>query len=235
MKTIVVIGATGDVGQGIVAELLQAGHAVTAVGRSPDRLARLTQIHAGIAALSTLRGSVETLDNAKSLAAAIGGSPAPDAIVVSVNGRQQTSGVFDLQADTLEQMLRSNLSTHLVAAQALIPAVAPGGLYLGIGGGMADLVFPGNAAISMAQAAQRALFRYLAKEGEGRPVMIRELLLYAMIAGERTRATAEPHWLTAEEVGRHVAAIIADPGPFEGPILSLKSRKQVGQPERKPT
>jgi hypothetical protein len=65
-------------------------------------------------------------------------------------------------------------------------------------------------------------------------VLIRELLLYAMIAGESKRDVAEPHWITAEEVGRHVGAIIADPAPFEGPILSLKSRRQIGIPERKP-
>jgi hypothetical protein len=86
----------------------------------------------------------------------------------------------------------------------------------------------------MAQAAQRMLFRYLSQEYEGRSLMIKELLLYSMINGESKRDQAEPHWISAEEVGCHVVAILSDTASFEGPILSLKSRKQVGQPERKP-
>ena len=34
------------------------------------------------------------------------------------------------------------------------------------------------------------------------------------------------------EVGAHVRAVIEQPDVFPGPILVLKSRKQIGQPER---
>jgi hypothetical protein len=86
----------------------------------------------------------------------------------------------------------------------------------------------------MVAGGMRMPFRYLAKECKARPVPIRELLPYSMIAGANKMAMTEPHRITAEEVGRHVGAIIADPGLLERPVLSLKSRKQDGYPEPKP-
>ena len=59
-------------------------------------------------------------------------------------------------------------------------------------------------------------------------------MLYSMIAGKSNAATAEPHWITDDECGRHVSAVLADLSVFGGPILTLKSRKQIGLPERKP-
>lgn len=233
MKKVAVVGATGDVGQGIVTELLVAGHSVVAVGRSDEKLSKLKAAFPD-AALTVQQGSVESRATGEELAQALAKSGRPDVIIVSVNGRQVTTPLAEMETTLLERILRDNLSTHLVAAQTLVPAVAEGGIYLGIGGGMADLVFPGNAAISMAQSAQRTLFRYLAKEQDGKPVTIKELMLYAMIDGESKRDVAEPHWITDREVGRHVVAVLADPAGFEGTILTLKSKKQVGFPERKP-
>ena len=233
LKQVAVIGATGDVGQGIVAELLAAGYSVVAVGRREQKLAKLAARFPG-AALQVEVGSVETRAAGEALGAALAVSGRPDVIVVAVNGKQEQAPTAELETALLERTLRDNLSTHLVASQTLIPAVADGGTYLGIGGGMADMIFPGYAAISMAQAAQRALFRYLAKEAEGKPVTVKELMLYAMINGESKRDQAEAYWITDREVGRHVVAVLASPAEFEGPILALKSKKQVGLPERKP-
>jgi len=63
---------------------------------------------------------------------------------------------------------------------------------------------------------------------------VRELLLYSMIAGKSNAGKTEPTWVTDDEVGKHVSAILSDLNSFEGPILTVKSRKQIGLPERKP-
>src|SRR5690606_25515710 len=136
-------------------------------------------------------GSVENRETGEKLAEALKQAGKPDFVIVSVNGRQETAPTDQLEAAVLERILKDNLSTHLIASQTLIPAVADGGTYLGIGGGMADNIFPGSVAISMAQSAQRTLFRYLAKEHEGSPVTVKELMLYAMINGESKRDKAE--------------------------------------------
>lgn len=233
VKKATIVGATGDVGLGIVGELLAAGYEVVAVGRNQEKLDALNRRFAD-AMLSTHIGSVESREAGEKLGAALAEGGKPDVIVVSVNGRQETAATNQLESDVLERILKDNLLTHLIASQTLIPAVADGGTYLGIGGGMADTIFPGSVAISMAQSAQRTLFRYLAKEHEGSAVSVKELMLYAMINGESKRDKAEPFWITDREVGRHVVAVLSDPQTFEGPILALKSKKQIGLPERKP-
>lgn len=233
MKHVAVVGATGDVGRGIVAELLDAGYSVVAVGRNRDRLDELAQRHAG-QKLATQVGSVENRQTGEELAAALKPAGRLDAIIVSVNGRQETAPTNETETALIERVFKENVSTHLIASQTLIPVLANGGTYLGIGGGMADNIFSGYAAISMAQSAQRTLFRYLAKEQEGGTVSVKELMLYAMINGESKRDKAEPYWITDREVGRHVVAVLADPATFAGPILALKSKKQIGLPERQP-
>ena len=50
--TILVVGATGVLGRRVVPLLLAQGHAVTAVGRSPERLAPLARLGAAVAAAS---------------------------------------------------------------------------------------------------------------------------------------------------------------------------------------
>jgi len=218
------------VGLGIVAVLLAAGHRVIAVGRRQDALADLAGRHQS-PALTIVAGGVGSAAAAAALAAELAPLK-PDAVVVTVNGFTGSGPVFALGSDELERVMHENLSAQLLAAQHLIPVVAEGGDYLGIGGGMAELVFPGNAAMSMAQAAQRALYAYLAKEGADRPVRIRELLLYSMITPGDLVIEDEPYRISAEEVGRHVEAVLNDPESFAGPILTLKSKKQIGLPER---
>jgi NAD(P)-dependent dehydrogenase (short-subunit alcohol dehydrogenase family) len=230
-KTIVVVGASGMVGEGIALVLAAQGHHVTGVGRSLERLSRIGEQGVGGKRIAILQGDVATDADASRLAADLQRA-SPDVIITSINGFRAASPVFDLQAGNLERTLRENLSAHLTAARHLIPTLKPAGLYLGIGGGMADLVFPRCAAVSMAQAAQRAMFSYLSKEVDASKAYVRELLLYSMITPGSEILAAEPHRITAEEVGRHVAAILERPAEFAGPILSLKSRKQVGFPER---
>jgi hypothetical protein len=82
----------------------------------------------------------------------------------------------------------------------------------------------------MAQAAQRMLYRGLAKERKA-GAQVRELMIVAMVAGRSDRDAAPPDGVTDLDVGRHVCAILDAPERFARPILHLRSREQVGQPE----
>ncbi|MDY0012566.1 MAG: SDR family oxidoreductase [Rhodocyclaceae bacterium] len=229
-KDIVVIGATGDVGQGIVDQLLRAGYRVIAAGRSVERLERLRSRLAGVGVLEVVAGSVEDEDAAASLVEQVGKLAHRLAgVVVSVNAPLEAMSLPNTRSGAFMEVLRTNLATHLVAAKSFIPALPAGANYLAIGGGMADLVVPGMGVLSMCQAAQRVMFRVLAEEMKDRGVRIQELMLVSMIAGESKRGQAHPKWwITDEEVGRHVLAILENPDWFPEPILTLKSRKEVG-------
>ncbi|MGD0955598.1 MAG: SDR family oxidoreductase [Candidatus Acidiferrales bacterium] len=232
MATVLVIGATGDVGQGIVSVLLRSGYRVIAASRGEERLRGLVQRLGFPAALRTLRGSVENEATAAALLAAIReGSDSLDAVITTVSAPRK-SGVllFDRSADDLSQVLRDNLITHFVSAKTFIPAIANGGAYLSIGGGLADFVRPGFGHHSMAQAALRMMLRTLAVELSDRPVVVRELLIASMVNGESRRSIAQPEWVTDLDVGEHVRAILERPHEFPDLIQTLRSRGQVGLP-----
>lgn len=229
-RRLLVVGAGGDVGRGIVGAALQAGRCVVAAGR---RKAPLTELAAlGEAErLAMVQGDLSEEGEASALwDEAVKPFGGIDEVVVSVNVASAPRPLADLSLEALRQSIQGNLLTHFAAARAFLPRMPAGGTFLGIGGGTADFILPGMAPVSMAQAALRMMYRGFAKERKGGP-RIHELMIVSMVAGRSNRADARPDWVTDEEVGRHVCAILDDPIRFAKPVLHLRSRAQVGQPE----
>jgi hypothetical protein len=98
-----------------------------------------------------------------------------------------------------------------------------GSVLLGIGGGMADFVAPGQAVVSMSQAAERMLYRTLHAEVAERGIEIRELMIVSRVLGHSDRHGGAAPMLTDREVGERVCEILADPGaePHLGPVLKI--------------
>jgi len=228
---IAIIGATGTVGRGIARAFSKSGWTVIAVARDPDRLQALVDECEG--EIVPVSGSVG--DDASALALAMAVSehrPVLDAVVVAVNAPPVLAHVMTQPIDDLVELFRHNVMSHLIAAKAFLPLLGPTGHYIGLGGGMADVIVERKGGVSMCQAALRNLFRHLALENEGKGPKVKELMLYSLIVDPADEATADPRWVRADEVGSHVMAIVSQPGEFPGSILALKSRKQVGQPQR---
>jgi NAD(P)-dependent dehydrogenase (short-subunit alcohol dehydrogenase family) len=228
--TAVVIGATGTVGRGIVRQLTAAGWKIVAVARDQGRLDALQRELPGIL---TVSGSVGSDDNAATLAGRVqAAAPTVNAVIASVNVGASPARLLDLAAERLAAVLQDNLVVHHIAARAFIPLLAAGGRYLGLGGGMADVTFAGVGPMSICQAAQRNMFRFFALETQAQDISVVELMLHSHIVDPADEAQANPREIRADEVGQHVLAVLERPTEFIGPILSLKSRKQIGQPER---
>jgi NAD(P)-dependent dehydrogenase (short-subunit alcohol dehydrogenase family) len=215
-RNLLVVGATGDVGQGLVAAALESGRTVVAASRSAEKLRRLADRCPG---LRTVTGSLETEAAAGRLweaaAAAVDGL---DAVAVSVNAPNAPAPLRDLTAEDIAQV-------------AFVPHLPPTGLYVGVGGGMADFVAPGLAHLSMAQAALRMMYRGFAREHREGP-LVRELLIASMVNGQSKRERAEDSWITDIECGRHLCAVLDDVAAFDAPIITLRSREQVGKPDK---
>lgn len=231
VKRLLVVGASGDVGQGVVAAALQGGWQVVAAGRGQQRLDKLRDKHSSdrLAIVAGDLGSEETALAMWSAATACFG--AIDAVLVAVNAPNAARPTLDWQSGELLDVLRDNVITHFVAAKTFIPRLGEDGVYIGIGGGTADFVIPGMGQLSMAQAALRMMYRAIGRDYRGRGPAIRELIIVSMVNGESKRDKAAPDWVTDVEVGQHVCAIVTDPARFPGPILALKSRDQIGQSE----
>jgi NAD(P)-dependent dehydrogenase (short-subunit alcohol dehydrogenase family) len=234
LKRLLVAGATGDVGQGIVEAALQSGWRVVGAARDPAKLAALAAVHSG-AELKTVRGDLSTEDGAQALwAAAQSCFAGIEAVVVAVNAPNVARPVLEWRADDLRGVLDSNLMTHFIAAKTFIPRLLDTGTYVGIGGGAADFVIPGMGQLSMVQAGLRMMYKAIARERRGQGPAIRELLIASMVNGASKRAIADPAWLTDLDVGRHACAILADPAAFPGPVVTLTSKDQVGRPDVAP-
>lgn len=227
MKNTVIIGATGDVGQGLVAQFLAADHRVLAVGRNTQRLDSLRDRFANEASLDVLHGDIANEATTAALRdAAIERLGRLDAVIASVTAPHRQRSLETITADEFADLFRQNVLTHFVAAKTFLPVIEPGGLYLAIGGGMADLLIPRAGHVGVCQAAQRRLFLALAAE-LGSRVRVRELMIYSVVAGTSNRAKARPEWLTDEEIGRYAVAIFEQPDRFGEPIMKLQSREQL--------
>ncbi|PKP95044.1 MAG: hypothetical protein CVT77_00085 [Alphaproteobacteria bacterium HGW-Alphaproteobacteria-16] len=226
-KRLLVLGACGDIGQGIVRGAHAQGFRVVAGDRNAERLTRYDD-GSGIA---TVVGELASIDEARALWDA---AQAPfdgiDAIAIAVNAPNAIKPLMEWTSFEMANVYSTNLLTHFHAIKAMLPRLPANGMLIGIGGGTADFILPKMAQLSMLQAAQRMMYRGFAKECRD-GAHVRELMLISMINGERKRDIAEPHWVMDTEVGEHVCAIISDPETFAGPVLRLESREQVGKPE----
>jgi len=232
-RSAVIIGAAGTVGRGIARVLDRAGWAVTAVGRDQAKLASVNDELGGRAHL--IAGSVADDASAAQTAAWVRAHiGAADAVITSINRPLSLQPALEMSGETLSDFFRENVITHHSAAKAFLPLLTDGGRYIGLGGGMADATVPGLVGVSVCQAAQRNLFRFLALEGAAQGASVVELMLYSHIVDPADDASADPRRIRADEVGEHVLAMLLRPEEFVGPIVTLKSRKEVGEASSEP-
>lgn len=229
-KSICVLGASGTVGNAVTRELLAAGHRVVTVSRSPQKLDKIRATYARTHRIETLEGDVSSDETAAKLRDSIlQHFGRLDGVVSSLGGPEADAPmrILDTSTATLRKAFDSNFFTHVTTARALVQAMNPGGVYVGINGGLADFVVPGRGALSMTQSALRSLYRVLAEEAQvPDKVSVRLLELYGLVATDQNRSQqGDDMWIPDAQVGKRVTGIIMDPGSFAGPILSLKSKR----------
>ncbi|MEY2928205.1 MAG: hypothetical protein RL367_2682 [Pseudomonadota bacterium] len=225
-KKLLVIGAAGDVGQGIVAVAAKRGWQIAAAGRTQAPLETIAARHSNVRALVGDVGSPQAATMLVGAAkVALGGL---DAVIVSVNAPASFRPLFDNDEDSLVALFRSNIVSHFNAAKAALDALPADGVLLGMGGGMADWVPPHGTHQSIVQAGLRNFYRGLAKEYRDR--IVRQMQIVSMVNGESKRDVAQDSWLTDLECGEHACAIVENPAGFKGPVVVLKSRDEVGVP-----
>lgn len=226
-EDVAVIGATGDVGRGVVRAALERGWRVTAVARRAEPLRDLVNEHPD-ASLQVVAGSVEDDAGADLVASRIL-AERPTAVVTAISLPWPRQPLMRTGYDEIATYLATYLGAHLAVSRAFAPRLPAGSLLLGIGGGMADFVTSGQTPVSMAQAAQRMLYRGLHRELRDSGVSVRELMVVSQVNGHRSRDRAEPGWLTDAEIGHRVCEVIADPEveTNAGPILTIRPAQEV--------
>jgi NAD(P)-dependent dehydrogenase (short-subunit alcohol dehydrogenase family) len=229
-RTVCVLGASGHVGNAILRQLLTDGHRVVAISRSAEKLQRIKSDHSGEQGLETLIGDVSSDTVADQLRMAIMARfGKPHAIVSSLSSPSADAPmrILDTPTNQLRAAFETNFFSHVTAAVALLPALQPGGTYVGISGGLSDFLVPTMGAISMTQSALRTFYSVAAQEaldGKGSMPHVRMLALYGLVAVDES-AAKDDGWILGRQIGVRVSEIIARPAEFPGPLLSIKAKR----------
>jgi NAD(P)-dependent dehydrogenase (short-subunit alcohol dehydrogenase family) len=221
-----VLGASGTVGNAIMRELLAGGHRVIAVSRSPEKLAHIRAQY-GTQNVETLVGDVSSDQSGAVLRdALIAQFGRPDGVVAALSSPAVDTPIRVLgsQTDLVRQTFDANFYPHVVAAKALIPRLGPGAVYLGINGGLPDVVVPGMANLTMTQSALRSLYLAVAREAQESNVLVRLLGIFGLVATVEHPAKDTDHYISDRDVGLRATTILLEPEHFPGPILAIKAR-----------
>ena len=208
-RPIVVLGATGTVGRGVVRAALGAGRPVVAVARDPAGLASLVAAHPG-ADLVTLAGSVADDAGSARIARDLRDLGRPlGGVVAAIAGPQVRGRLLDQPAATLCGCVAGDVVPHLAAARALLPLLShAGAVYVLVGGPGSTHPWSGYGHRSVTAASLRMLVRIL--HDEARPLGVRVQLLSVDTPVARDR-NASPQWPTADAVGQRAIALLAEP------------------------
>lgn len=198
-KNVVVAGATGVVGSGIVRRYLDAGATVVGISRSADNLARLRETMK-IGPGEPFHGITgEFRDDATAAAAyravttVLGDRPI-DHVVTAQGFVVPAPPPTAAPLATLERALADGLYNNLLAARAFLPGLKarPGASFTLVSGGLAHIP-PPNPGLwlgTVKNAAINALTHALAAETAGDPVRVNTICIHfgvARVGGEKNQ------------------------------------------------
>jgi NAD(P)-dependent dehydrogenase (short-subunit alcohol dehydrogenase family) len=210
--TIVVLGAAGTVGEGIMRAAAAAGDRLVAVGADEGELTQLRTEYPD-AELVSHTATVATERDAMRLSDALRREGRPIAGVIDAMwGGPGRGRLMDGPTDALRQTLDADLLPHLAAARHLIPLLAEhrrGGGYVLIGGPGSDAPWSNYGYRSVTAAALRMLARVLHEEAQRFDVRVQMLVVESPVRGASPSACHCPRWPTGDDIGRQALRLIA--------------------------
>jgi len=237
VKTILVAGAAGGIGASVVAALLSDAEThVVATARSDERLDALREsldpeVRQRVTPLAGDAGDFAGAARLAERVATLGGTDA--AVAILGRGLWTSGPLLELEPDAWKSVLDEMLTSHFAFARAVVPLLATraDSLYLSIGGGAAFGPVPEAGLMSIAAAGQLMLTRVLAREAKMKPRVL-ELVINGPVNTPETRTSADPAWITADDVGRVVAQLVLH-GATTWPGIRTDGPSIVMEPARR--
>ncbi|MFT3762985.1 MAG: SDR family oxidoreductase [Pseudoxanthomonas sp.] len=229
--SVVVLGASGTVGTGVVGALLEAGSPVLGIARDPDRLAKLAERFASEPGLELLQGSVADDEQAALLARRLRLRGRPlRAVVASLAGPLERGRLLDQPVDRLQRKLELDLLPHLAAARHLLPLLAESSAlagsqpanYILVGATGAECGWAGYGDASICAAAQAMLARVLHGEAAALGVRVQMLSLDHPICDPSDANRNCARWPSALSVGRRAVSMLHEDRPVK-PVVRFSA------------
>ncbi len=210
---VLVLGAGGTVGFGVVGALLEAGSPVLALGRDGMRMQALAEHFADEPALELMSsGCITSDEEAAALVSRLRQRKRPlRAVFASLSSPLESGRLLDKPADFLRQKLEYDLMPHLAAARHLIPFLGEQegtSHYVLIGGPHAECGWAGYGHASITAAALRMLTHVLHEEAQGLGVRVQMLSVDKPLTTPDNARNACAEWPSAMAVGRHAVSLL---------------------------
>jgi len=231
---VLVLGAGGAVGRGVLQAAVEAGRPVIAVSHDETALSAL-RLQFPDAALRTLEASVASDGDAAELAErlrALGISLA--GVVACIAGEHPCGRLTEQPADVLRRTLDQDLMPHLFAARHLFPLLPQDGRhgYVLIGGPGANYPWAGYGHCSIAASALRMMARVLHDEAGRHGLRVQLLSLDAPVGTDTNAAQAGVAWPKAVSIGRRALAML-DAGRDAAVAAVVELQGQPAPPARR--
>lgn len=220
---LLVLGATGCAGRGVIEAAVAAGRPVLAVADDAAALQALRQQYPG-ADLTVLAAPLRSDADAATLAETLrDGDRRLHAVIATIGGEGACGRLLDQPADILRATLDQDLLPHLVAARHLFPLLPPSQRtgYLLVGGPGGGYPWAGYGHRSIAAAALRMLARVLHEEARREGIRVQLLSVDAPLRGADGDAHACAEWPQAAAVGRRALALLERDAPARGGVPAI--------------
>lgn len=207
---VVVLGATGEAGRGVVQALVDAGRPVLAVADDAAALQALAAAHPD-AALAALPARIASDADAVALASRLRAlGVAIDGVVAALAGAHACGRLIDEPAEVLQRTLDEDLLPHLFAARHLFPLLSPDDAgYVLVGGPGGTYPWAGYGHCSIAAAALRMMARVLHDEAARHGLRVQLLSLDAPLRTDAEAARVGRASAQALSLGRRALALLA--------------------------
>lgn len=218
---LIVLGATGTIGERVVARAIAGGRRTIGVARDAGALARLHAMHGE--RLVPIVADIASDADAAALAAQLRRMPGPPpgAVVAAIRGTPDAGRVLDAPADFLRRRLDEDLIPHLVVARHLLPLLAaqPRAGYVLVGGPGAAQPWAGYGHHSIGAAALRMLARVLHEEARSLPVRVQMLVVDSPVRSAANAVHACTRWPDADDVAAHALRLADGAVPGDAAVV----------------
>jgi NAD(P)-dependent dehydrogenase (short-subunit alcohol dehydrogenase family) len=209
--SVLVLGATGLAGRGVLAAAAELGRPVIAVGRQMQALREVVAKFPG-AAITALQGSVADARRSAKLVGAVRKLGRPIGGVVSALGGHCDRGRLDEQsAQSLREAIETSLYPQANAARHLLPLLADSGRcggYVVIAGPEGELPWAGYGHRAIVNASLRMLARVLHEEARSVPARVQLLAVESPLRDDANPEHACDSWPSPLAVGRQALRLL---------------------------